>query len=188
MTVRSWWRVAAVLCALALVTSGCGKKKAPAVPETAPSSAPAGPSLDPTSAAAASAALAAYRGYLSASAGASAAGDPQFPQLREYLAEPLLTQVQLGVNNNAKHGAMYQGEVGSAPRVTEVKLAAQPPSVKIEDCLDYSRYVLVYRTNQSPVAIPSAGPTRYYGTATAVRLDGGRWFVNQATTDRSRSC
>jgi hypothetical protein len=143
--------------------------------------------VDP-SRAAGDAALAAYRGYLDTSQALDATGDWESPELARYVGEPLLSTVRFYARRHAEHGAMYQGTIGSHPMVREVRLDTRPPTVTLEDCLDYSTYTLVYRSNRSPVPIPSKQPDRLLGTATVTRQGDGRWLVTEAATNPNRTC
>ncbi len=187
-------RLAMLTAAAALMTSvGCtgtdqtgGDPPSPASSSAVPAS--SAPSVDPSTSAA-EAALTAYRRYLAASMAANDAGDDwnrNLPELRRYIAEPLLSQVLSGLRGRAEHGAIYQGEIRSDPKVTGVNLGGSRPTVTVEDCLDYTNYVLVYRSNRSPVPVPDRN-RRQYGQGTVTRYEDGHWRVSSATTYTNRA-
>jgi hypothetical protein len=131
-------------------------------------------------------ALAAYRRYLAATAKASNSANPDEPDLRKYLADPLLSQVIYGVHQLKAKGAIQTGNTTSSPEVTSVNLRGTPPTVAIQDCIDKSDYRLMYKADHQP--IPVTGLDRYRATATVTRYDDGRWLVNAATAHRDQSC
>nr|WP_232534396.1 hypothetical protein [Plantactinospora sp. KBS50] len=132
------------------------------------------------------AALTAYAGYLSASRRAEQQGDPFAPDLRRYLADPLLTQVRVTVRQVREHGATRTGTLHSDPEVTTVSLDTNPATVLIQDCLDATGYRLVYRRNSAPV--PGSTGGRYLVTATATRYPDGRWLINTGASYRDQPC
>ncbi|MEU8419774.1 hypothetical protein AB0C15_02710 [Micromonospora sp. NPDC048835] len=132
------------------------------------------------------AALDAYSGYLAASRTAGARSDPRAPELSRFLADPLLTRVQLSIRDAKEHGAMRTGTLKSDPTVTAVSLDAKPAIVEIQDCLDTTGYRLVYAKNKRPV--PGSGGGRHLSTATATRYPDGRWLINSGTTHRDQPC
>ncbi|WP_444951861.1 hypothetical protein [Micromonospora ureilytica] len=132
------------------------------------------------------AALDAYSGYLAASRTAGLRSDPRAPELSRFLADPLLTRVQLSIRDAKEHGAMRTGTLKSDPTVTAVSLDAKPATVEIQDCLDTTGYRLVYAKNKRPV--PGSGGGRHLSTATATRYPDGRWLINSGTTHRDQPC
>ncbi|MCG5438745.1 hypothetical protein PSH25_002918 [Micromonospora sp. PSH25] len=132
------------------------------------------------------AALDAYSGYLAASRTAGLRSDPRAPELSRFLADPLLTRVQLSIRDAKEHGAMRTGTLKSDPTVTAVSLDAKPATVDIQDCLDTTGYRLVYAKDKRPV--PGSGGGRHLSTATATRYPDGRWLINSGTTHRDQPC
>ncbi|MGC4865622.1 hypothetical protein ACLQ3B_09325 [Micromonospora sp. DT53] len=132
------------------------------------------------------AALDAYSGYLAASRTAGLRSDPRAPELSRFLADPLLTRVQLSIRDAKEHGAMRTGTLKSDPTVTAVSLDAKPATVEIQDCLDTTGYRLVYAKNKRQV--PGSGGGRHLSTATATRYPDGRWLINSGTTHRDQPC
>ncbi|MBM0277305.1 hypothetical protein [Micromonospora tarensis] len=132
------------------------------------------------------AALGAYSGYLAASRAAAVRSDPRAPELSRFLADPLLTRVQVSIRDAKEHGAMRTGTLQSDPTVTAVSLDTKPATVEIQDCLDTTRYRLVYAKDKRPV--PGSGGGRHLSTATATRYPDGRWLINAGTTHRDQPC
>jgi hypothetical protein len=136
--------------------------------------------------AAGKAALAAYSGYLDASRAASARSDPAHPALTRFLADPLLTRVRVAIREAKEHGAMRTGTLVSDPTVVSVDLAADPPTVEIQDCLDATGYRLVYAKDQR--VVPGTRGGRYLATATATRYPDGRWLINAGAAHQDQPC
>ncbi|MCI4063656.1 hypothetical protein MRQ36_14100 [Micromonospora sp. R77] len=167
-------------------TSGCGTQRDTAVTplprhHTSPSA-----HSDADQQAAGKAALTAYSGYLDASREASARSDPRHPALARFLADPLLTRVRLAIRDAKEHGAMRTGKLVSDPTVTSVDLAADPPTVEIQDCLDATGYRLVYARDHR--VVPGTGGGRYLATATATRYPDGRWLISTGAAHEDQPC
>ncbi|MFV2124744.1 hypothetical protein ACFHWS_09370 [Micromonospora sp. LOL_013] len=172
---------ASVLAAAALV--GCASEQSATLP---PLRVPAATD-DPATAEAAEAALAAYNGYLAAAEKAEHAADPHHPELKKYLADPLLAQVRLSIRDAKEHGAMRIGSLISEPTVTEVNLDSVPVTVVIQDCLDATNYRMVYADDTDTV-VPGTEVSRYLATATATRYDDGRWLISGGFSHRDQPC
>lgn len=136
--------------------------------------------------AAGKAALAAYAGYLDASRAANARSDPHHPDLPKFVADPLLTRVRLAIRDAKEHGAMRTGTLVSDPTVTTVSLDTVPATVEIQDCLDATRYRLVYTKTRK--VVPGSGSGRYLATATATRYPDGRWLINVGVAHEDQPC
>ncbi|WP_433116861.1 hypothetical protein [Micromonospora sp. CA-246542] len=132
------------------------------------------------------AALGAYSGYLTASRTASRRGDPHAPELSRYLADPLLTRVQLSIRDAKEHGAMRTGTLRSDPTVIAVDLDSDPATVEIQDCLDATGYRLVYTKDQRTV--PGSGGGKHLATATATRYPDGRWLISSGVAHQDQPC
>jgi hypothetical protein len=174
--------LAAALLAVATL-SACATESAATLP---PLRAPAATD-DPAAAEAASAALAAYTGYLAAAEEAEHEADPHHPDLKKYLADPLLTRVRLSIRDAKEHGAVRTGSLISDPTVTEVNLESVPATVVIQDCLDATNYRMVYADDTDKV-YPGTEVGRYLATATATRYDDGRWLISSGAAHRDQPC
>ncbi len=172
--------------ALLAVNTGCGAEpEAAARPLTRPGRAPAAQSTAGEQTAG-KAALTAYSGYLAASQVASARSDPGHPELTRFLADPLLTRVRVAIRTAKEHGAMRTGRLVSDPTVVAVDLAADPPTVEIQDCLDATDYRLVYAKDHR--VVPGTRGGRYLATATAARYPDGRWLINAGAAHQDQPC
>ncbi|MEU5721228.1 hypothetical protein ABZ783_05325 [Micromonospora sp. NPDC047738] len=188
MRTRDSRRWTSCLLSLALLgaSTGCGTEpEAAARPLTGPSGAPATQSTADEQSAG-KAALAAYSGYLDASRAASARSDPTHPALARFLADPLLTRVRVAIRAAKEHGAMRTGTLVSDPTVVSVDLAADPPVVEIQDCLDATGYRLVYAKDHR--VVPGTRGGRYLATATAARYPDGRWLINAGAAHQDQPC
>ncbi|MBM7491901.1 hypothetical protein JOD64_003123 [Micromonospora luteifusca] len=132
------------------------------------------------------AALDAYSGYLEASRTASGRSDPRAPELSRFIADPLLTRVQLSIRDAKEHGAMRTGTLKSDPTVTVVSLDTKPATVEIQDCLDTTGYQLVYAKNKR--VVPGSGGGKHISTATATRYPDGRWLISSGALHREQPC
>lgn len=179
-------RASAVLVALLIAgqVSACSSSSKATGPAAAAPGAAA--TADRDAAEASRAALAAYKGYLTASRDASLDPDPTHPDLKKYLADPLLTRIRDAVRDLKTHGAVRTGKVVSDPRISTLDLAADPPTVSIQDCIDSTGYQMVYAKNAKPV--PGAAGGRYVATATATRYPDGRWLISDGATHEDQPC
>lgn len=177
--------IALTMVAVLAAGTGCGNR-----PESTGLSggigAEAAASADAQAAAAEKSALAAYAGYLDASRKAELAGDPLDPELRKYLADPLLTRVRLTIRDAKEHGAMRTGKLVSNPTVTGVDLDTVPATVSIQDCIDATGYRLIYKKGKK--AVPGSAGGRYLATATATRYPDGRWLINAGAVHEDQPC
>ncbi|WP_181571198.1 hypothetical protein [Micromonospora robiginosa] len=180
------WEICLLSLALVAGTAGCGSGPEAAVGPLAGGAAAPATHSTADERAAEKAALAAYSGYLDASRAASARSDPGHPALDRFLADPLLTRVRVAIRDAKEHGAMRTGKLVSDPTVVSVDLAADPPTVEIQDCLDARGYRLVYAKDRKTV--PGTGGGRYLATATAARYPDGRWLVNTGTAHQDQPC
>lgn len=146
----------------------------------------AGLAAGPQAEAAKKSALAAYAGYLAASREAERSADPLHPELRKFLADPLLTRVRLAIRDAKEHGAMRTGTLISDPTVTGVSLDTVPATVTIQDCLDTTGYRLVYTRTRKTV--PGSTSGRYVATATATRYRDGQWLISASSVHRDQPC
>ena len=131
-------------------------------------------------------ALAAYAGYLEAARKASGVPDPMAPELRKYLADPLLTKVRLGIRELDDKGAIRTGRLTSNPTVAEVDLVSNPKTVLIQDCIDATDYKMVYKKDKSKVPGPSSG--RYVATATASFYPKDGWLIYDGASYPDQPC
>lgn len=184
LTAPRWAAATLVASALAAVgLTACATEPTAVLP---PLTAPAATD-DPAAAQAADAALAAYAGYLAVAEDAEHEADPHHPDLKKYLADPLLTQVRLGIREAKERGAMRTGSLISDPTVTEVNLDSVPVTVVIQDCLDAKNYRMVYADDTDKV-VPGTKVGRYLATATATRYDDGRWLISSGVAHPDQPC
>jgi len=180
------WKICLFSLAVLAASAGCGTEPEAATrPLGGSSAAPAAHSTVDEQAAG-KAALAAYSGYLAASRVASARSDPGHPDLTRFLADPLLTRVRMAIREAKEHGAMRTGRLVSEPTVVSVDLAAHPPTVEIQDCLDATGYQLVYAKDRR--VVPGTRGGRYLATATAARYPDGRWLVRAGAAHQDQPC
>ncbi|GAB3818851.1 hypothetical protein [Micromonospora zhanjiangensis] len=181
-------RRTAVPVAILALGLGAGCSTPPGPDDTAPVADGAADrsNVGPAADAARKSALDAYAGYLAASREAERSADPLHPELKKYLADPLLTRVRLAIRDAKEHGAMRTGTLRSDPTVTEVNLDAVPPTVAIQDCLDATGYRLVYRKTKA--VVPGSENGRFLATATATRYPDGRWLISAGAAHPDQPC
>ena len=178
----------AIVCGLAgmvLVAGGCTHRSATPQPSSMPSSpaSSASASVDPVLAKA----IDAYKGYLAAYAAASQAANPDDPNLSNYVGDPLLTLTRHSIRVLKSKGQVQLGAQTATVASSQPNLAANPPTVTLNVCLDYSQLRLVYQSNQSPVPGSSLKQTKISGVATVAQYPDGRWLVNDTKSGGS-SC
>ncbi|WP_229399318.1 hypothetical protein [Micromonospora okii] len=179
------WRIFLVAALTVAPVTACGTEpEAGGRPVAAGTKPPAHSEADEK--AAREAALAAYSGYLKASRAASQRSDPRHPELVKFLADPLLTRVRLAIRDAKEHGAVRTGTLVSDPTVISVSLDTVPATVDIQDCLDSSRYRLVY--SKTKRVVPGSGGGRHLATATAARYPDGRWLINAGVGHEDQPC
>jgi len=185
-------RVAPTLVLVAaLAAAGCTGKSAPpaARPSAAAGSASPTPSADPNVAAARQEAITAYNGYFQAYAAASAAGNPDDPNLATYAADPVLSVTRHNIRVDfADTGKVQVGVPKVTVTVGKVDLVGQPATVTLNVCLDYRGLSLAYKSNHSPVPNSALTGDPYTGSAVVTRFTDGRWLVTQATSSRDTPC
>ncbi|MEU9741067.1 hypothetical protein AB0E12_18000 [Micromonospora chersina] len=180
------WEICLLSLALLTAAAGCGSEPEAATrPLTGGAAAPVAHS-GAEEESAGKAALAAYSGYLDASRAASARSDPGHPALARFVADPLLTRVRVAIREAKEHGAMRTGRLVSDPTVVAVDLAADPPTVEIQDCLDATGYRLVYAKDRR--VVPGTRGGRYLATATATRYPDGRWLISAGAGHQDQPC
>ena len=174
---------AAVAVALMAALAACGSE--PPATAAFDDSAPAS-TASPETATATKSALAAYAGYLAAARKAEAIPDPNYPELRKYLGDPLLTRVRTAIRDIKEHGAMRTGKLISDPRITAVSLDSVPATVSIQDCIDATGYAMVNAKTKK--AVPGHAAGRYIATATASRYPDGRWLIDSGIAHKDQPC
>ncbi|MGC4861994.1 hypothetical protein [Micromonospora sp. DT68] len=175
-----------LVAAAAVPTAACGSERETVERPTVPRGADRQADSGADRLAAEKAALDAYAGYLAASRAASGRSDPHAPELSRFLADPLLTRVQMSILQAKEHGAMRTGTLKSDPTVTSVSLDSKPATVEIQDCLDATGYRLVYAKDRR--VVPGSGGGRHLATATATRYPDGRWLINSGAAHQDQPC
>lgn len=98
-----------------------------------------------------------------------------------------VTLLRAVVDDSAREGTIIKGPSGArAPRIQLLSLASTPPSITLEDCVDISGRVVVYRESGLPYPVPSQS-TRYIKVYTVQQVSG-TWLVADARSQRDRTC
>lgn len=149
-----------------------------ASPAPTPTAAPS--SVDPSTPDAEQQARAVYAAFVQTWAQASQAADPDNPDLARYAADPLLSLVRHNIRVLRDNGQQQLGAQTATVVSTIADLAAEPPTVTINACLDYRALRLVYRSNQSPVPGSEIGTPQVSAVVTVARYTNGQWLVNES--------
>jgi hypothetical protein len=173
------------LIALVTLLSACSEPRSTLddAPES-PSASPAG-SLTAEQQASEDA-LSVYKAFWAAQSRVANAGEFTSPEMQRYGTDPLLSEVSKALAELASRNLVQTGEVVQRPKVTKVDLAASPPTVTIEDCIDERGLKALSRTNRSPVAVSSTKP--YITVATVIRSPDRRWLVSTSKPQAGSSC
>lgn len=147
----------AILAAAAFATllAGCIKDKTPtALPTSAvPAPASASPSASPTASETADQAkqhaIDAYLGMQTAFERASAAGDPDYPDLSKYATGAALTLFTNALKANKQQGLLSRGEAVFHPQVASLAPPSAPTKASMQDCMDTSKTER-YKADGSP--------------------------------------
>ena len=173
--------------------TGCGSSS-PAGPAQSSSSLPATtsaastptPSRTPVGAGPEELVLAAYRGMQAAAVRAYAAPRVDHPEVRRYAADKALAGINSTILHYRQRGIVLRGEPVLSPSVTSLDLAANPPTARVEDCIDTTDWVPVEEKTGRSLAAP--GQNLRYPVISIAQLISGRWYIMQSTPQRSRSC
>ncbi len=181
---------ACMLAGVVLAAGGCTRGSGTTGPTASASNTagPASPSVDPSTAAATRAAVAAYNGYIAAYAAASQAATPDDPELAKYVGGGLLLTTRHNIRRLADIGAVQVGSQRATVTSVQANLDTTPPTVTIHACLDYTDLRLVYKADRSPVPGSSLSVTRFTETATVTLFPNGQWLVSDDKADREVRC
>ena len=167
--------------AFAALLAGCTHDdKTPTTLPTsaAPASASASPSASPSAAAetpdqAKQHAIDAYLGFQRAFEKASAAGNPDDPDLARYAAGAALTLYTNGLKGNKEQGLLSRGQTIFHPKIASLSPPDAPTKASVQDCMDTSKTER-YKADGSPFK-DSPGGLRLV-LASLDRIDG-EWKV-----------
>lgn len=133
--------------ALAALLAGCTHEDK--TPNTLPTSAaPASASASPSASASAAAetedqakqhAIDAYLGFQNAFEKASAAGDPDYPDLPKYGTGAALTLFTNGLKSAKAQGLLGRGQAVFHPKIASLSPPAAPTKASVQDCMDTSK-------------------------------------------------
>ncbi|WP_439681867.1 hypothetical protein [Embleya sp. MST-111070] len=180
----------ASLLAVVVVTgcTGADKEKPKAHPESVPPSSRITPSANAEDGAKTQV-LEVYDRFRTLQA-ALEGGDPLDEEALGKVATGRAAALLRGVVTEANNqGVVVRGPQGArAPKVVMTSLTAAPPSVTVEDCIDTSQRVPVYRDTGKPFSAPSQSP-RYIKTFIAQQPNpGSPWVIADMRSERDRTC
>ncbi|WDZ90578.1 hypothetical protein [Nocardiopsis sp. HUAS JQ3] len=119
----------------------------------------------------------AYLGMMRVMTGAFLEGATDHPDLETYARGQALQ-----LTTDMLDGATAAGEPVLRPKVADMELDGDPPTVVVEDCMDNTEWTLV----NHPPRDPSEEHTRLY-TAT-VTLSDGQWKVEELWLGEQNGC
>jgi hypothetical protein len=173
-----------------LLLVACGSPSGGTVASPIDSSTPV-PSSSPSAVAAvqdaAVKALASYDSFRATVVAASTTADYNNADLAKFVADPLLGQVRHSLYVDSANGLVRTGRPRWSPSATAVNVTTHPYTVQITDCFDNGDWTPVHKATGKSAAA-SGQASRYVVNATVKQYDDGRWLVQAATADRSRSC
>lgn len=197
MTRRRPTAIAAVASALLAATtaacSGAGAGAHEAPPTTSRSSTTAAPSTPPPPTpeeVAAEAALATYEAAFELDERINQApGSRDWePQIREYSTGEAATGAVQGLADLRELGIRQQGASLIEPEVTEVDLAASPPTVSIRACFDHTASELVYAQSGLPIPQDPDQLPRWWIQVTVIQVPMGQWLVGLVEPQTEQAC
>jgi hypothetical protein len=172
---------------MATLLSGCGSNSEPDATTPSAASASTSPTVDPAAQEAHAGALAAYNNFREAQLAAFAESDVSGGELPKYVADPLLGELQVELQQNRTQGLIMKGRPKWSPRVVAVSVSARPFTVQMQDCFDTTAWDIVDEDTGRSVAVPGQAK-RYLVSVEAALYDDGRWLIRQATAQRERPC
>jgi len=184
----------AILAAAAFATLLAGCTHDDPTPNTlpttaAPASASPSPSASPSAATetpdqAKQHAIDAYLGFQTAFQKASAAGDPDFPDLAKYGTGDALKLFTNGLKANKTQGLLARGEAVFHPKIASLSPPDAPTKASVQDCMDTSKTER-YKADGSPYKDTPGGLRLVL--ASLVRIDG-EWKVTGIGIREVGSC
>ncbi|WP_316784378.1 hypothetical protein [Streptomyces sasae] len=114
--------------------------------------------------------LKAYSSMWAAQVAAYAKADPAGTGLDKYASGLALASTKSDLKDLKSKGIIATGTPGHDVDVTRLDLTSKVPKAKLTDCLDTSKWSLIYRTSGKAVAMPTARLTRYVN-----RIDAEKW-------------
>ncbi|MCP2325165.1 hypothetical protein HDA40_003672 [Hamadaea flava] len=178
--------------AFGMLLAGCTHEdKTPTTTPTSapPASASASP-WAPTSAAAETPdqakqhAIDAYLAFQNAFEKASAAGDPNYPDLAKYGTGAALTLYTNGLKSAKSQGLLGRGQTVFHPKIASLSPPAAPTKASVQDCMDTSR-TSRYKADGSPYK-DTPGGLRL--TLADVERINGNWMVTSVAIREVGSC
>lgn len=171
-----WTRHVLTAVAVAMLLASCGTDSPTPVSSLTPTtSTPAPATTSPSTAAGAGTALDAYRGMWRAYVEAIRIPDPHYPDLTRYAQGDALEVFVRGLTSVRRDGLVGKGDVTVRPKVTESRLAASPPTVNIDDCVDTSQSHLVKADGSAYKDTPGG---RQSAKAIVSQVDATQWKVS----------
>ncbi|MEU6511008.1 hypothetical protein [Streptomyces sp. NPDC046942] len=109
--------------------------------------------------------------------------DLQGTYLDAYAAGLALASVKTDLRDLKSKGIVATGEPSHKVDVPDINLIDKTPKAKLTDCLDVSKWTLIYRTSGKPVATPANRLTRYMNKIEAEKW-GKQWKILDVTPEQ----
>ena len=180
---------------LTVVLASCGGESEPfewpedPPPEDAAAQPQPQAPADPAEAAAIDEILTAFHDYRELEVEARADPQPTYVGRRDfsaYLADPLLSETLLKLNDMHKAGIVFEGRPTWEPTVIEVQLDGTPPTAVVHDCLDATEWRSVFRETDEPV--PGNGLSGRYAMRIDAKLFPEGWLFYDASIKEEGQC
>ena len=190
--VRQGWPAASAVV-IALLLAGCADDEAPRVDGERATASPTTPAID----AQARPAVEAYEAFVEAANNAErrpvALGQPHPPgaDFTKHSFDPLRAEYASYIADLNRQGVEFRGTAPTPDvEVADIDMLAKPyPTVMLTDCPQESADWQSYQKANSKVVptVPQTPPPPYEITSKVIYYDG-RWGVQSATPDTSRTC
>ncbi|MFF9818916.1 hypothetical protein [Streptomyces sp. NPDC014006] len=103
--------------------------------------------------------------------------------LDTYAAALALSSVKSDLRDLKSKGIIASGEPSHQVSVTQLDMAGEVPKARLTDCLDVSRWKLIYAQSGKPVAMPTNRLTRYVNQIKAEKW-GKQWKILDVTPEQ----
>jgi hypothetical protein len=123
--------------------------------------------------------LRAYDGYQASFATALAEGSFESADLKRYVGDPLLSELEMSVDFYRRMGVVHKGQPAWRPTVTELRSTGPDRSATIVDCFDSTAWEPVFRESGESAAAPDQAQ-RYVITSTATYVQDHGWLITQS--------
>ncbi|MFG2691606.1 hypothetical protein ACGFWG_36525 [Streptomyces sp. NPDC048405] len=109
--------------------------------------------------------------------------DPTGTDLDEYAAALALSSTKRDLKDLRSKGIVATGAPTHEVDVTQIDVAAKVPKAELTDCLDTTKWTLIYSKSGKPVEMPEKRLTRYVNRIEAEKW-GKQWKILDVTPEQ----